>query len=490
MYFLGYDIGSSSVKASLLDGASGQIIASAASPEEGMDIQAPQPGWAEQDPEQWWQNVRLATANILLRSAVAPAAIQSIGIAYQMHGLVVVDKNHRVLRPAIIWCDSRASETGQKAFSSLGEKYCREHFLNSPGNFTASKLKWVKENEPELYSRIHKILLPGDYIAMKMSGKAQTTLTGLSEGIFWDYKEQGMAHSLLKHYGIDQSLLPEQVNVFSVQAELSEPAAKDLGLITGTKISYRSGDQPNNAFSLNVLNPGEVAATAGTSGVVYAVTDQNKYDEKSRVNTFLHVNHSKEKIRNGILLCVNGTGILNRWLKNTLAISSYEKMNEMAAQAPVGSEGLLCYPFGNGAERILENIQTGASVKNVQFNIHKAPHLLRAAQEGIIFALQYGLQIMNGMGTSAKVIRAGEANMILSPVFCEAFASLTETTLELYQTDGSQGAARGAAIGTGYYADFQEAFQKLEKRRTVEPSTKSISVYKEAYNRWLEHLTK
>lgn len=488
MYFLGYDIGSSSVKASLLDGNSGKIVASAASAEQ--EILAPKPGWAEQDPEMWWKNVKAVTAKLISDSGVKAENIQAIGIAYQMHGLVVVDKDQKVLRPAIIWCDSRAAEIGQKAFTSLGEKQCQENFLNSPGNFTASKLKWIKENEPKVYERIHKIMLPGEYVAMRLSGQIQTTASGLSEGIFWNFKEQNIADSLLKHYAIEKDLLPEVVELFSVQSELSVSAVKELGLKAGTKISYRSGDQPNNAFALNVLNPGEVAANAGTSGVIYAVTDKNNYDQRSRVNTFVHVNNSKKNIRNGILLCVNGTGILNSWLKKTLNISSYEKMNELAAQAPPGSEGLLFHPFGNGAERILENAHPGAQLKNLQLNIHNTSHLCRAAQEGIVFALNYGFQIMKEMGVSPKVIRAGEANLFLSPVFREAFATVTETTLELYNTDGSQGAARGAAIGAGFYSNFTEAFQKLEKRMSVEPNKKLMSNYKDAYANWLQHLNK
>ena len=488
MYFLGYDIGSSSVKVSLLNGATGKFEASAISDEQ--NIETSRPGWAEQDPEMWWRNIKSVTHKILSESGVDSKNIMAIGIAYQMHGLVIVDKDHNGLRPAIIWCDSRAAETGQKAFEELGEKYCLENFLNLPGNFTASKLKWVQQHEPEIYERIFKMMLPGDYIVMKMSGDIQTTVSGLSEAILWNFHDQTIAESLLRYYGIEKYFLPKVTDTFSVQSELSASAAKELGLTAGTKISYRCGDQPNNAFALNVLNPGEAAANAGTSGVIYSVTDKNKYDAKSRVNTFVHVNNSKEKIRNGILLCVNGAGILNSWLKKTLAISSYETMNELAAQAPAGSDGLLFHPFGNGAERIFENINLGASMKNLQLNIHQTPHVLRAAQEGIVFALHYGFQIMQEMGVQPKIVRACEANMFLSPVFREVFASTTETVLELYQTDGSQGAARGAALGAGYYSNLTETFHKLEKRMTIEPNKKLVSRYKDAYSHWLQHLNK
>ena len=493
MHFIGFDIGSSSVKASLIDGASGKLIASATSPEGEMKISSPKPGWAEQEPETWWKNVKAACADILHKSSIAPEDIKAIGIAYQMHGLVLVDKKRKVLHPAIIWCDSRAAQIGARAFKKIGEEKCLEHFLNSPGNFTASKLRWVKENEPEIYNQVYKFMLPGDYIAMKMSGEIQTTISGLSEGILWDYKGQKLADLLLDHYGISKDLVPDVVPTFSVQAELSSKAAKELGLKSGTKITYRSGDQPNNAFSLNVLNPGEIAATAGTSGVIYGVTDEAKYDGQSRVNPFVHVNHTANSKRYGVLLCINGTGILNSWLRRFLSTGStitYENMNHLAAKAPAGSGGLFFYPFGNGAERIFDNKNIGASLQNFQFNTHHAPYVIRAAQEGIVFALNYGLGIMNDMGIRPKVIRAGEANMFLSPVFRTALSSLTGTVIELYNTDGSQGAARGAGVGLGYYKNFNEAFKSLKKIRSIEPDKKLSGIYQGAYRNWLIHLKK
>ncbi len=493
MYFLGYDIGSSFIKASLIDGATGGLVASASAPGTEMKIAAPKVGWAEQDPETWWNNVKDVTGKLLSGISVNPKDIKAIGISYQMHGLVVVDKNQRVLRPSIIWCDSRATEIGEKAFKKIGQKKSLKHFLNSPGNFTASKLKWVKENEPGLYEKIDKIMLPGDYIAMKLSGEAQTTISGLSEGVFWDYKKQDIADLLLDFYGISKELLSAIVPTFGEQAELSSEAAKELGLKAGTKITYRSGDQPNNAFSLNCLNPGELAATAGTSGVVYGVTDQTEFDERSRVNTFVHINHTDKKPRYGILLCVNGTGSLNNWLKQLLNVSgniSYQQMNDLAAGAPAGSDGLLFYPFGNGAERILEDRNIGASLHGLQFNRHSSSHVLRAAQEGTVFALNYGLEIMRGMGVKAKVVRAGEANMFLSPLFRETFASLTGTVVELYNTDGSQGAARGAGVGMGYYKNYKEAFHGLKKIQTIEPDKQLAKTYKEAYGNWLMQLNK
>ena len=492
MYLLGIDIGSSSVKVCLLNAQTGTTVASAFSPKIEMEIVAAQAGWAEQHPSAWWENLKLATNEVLIQSKITKADIKAIGISYQMHGLVCVDKAGEVLRPSIIWCDSRAVALGNKAFDNIGKEKCLQHLLNSPGNFTASKLKWVKENEPAVFEKIDKILLPGDYIAYKLSGVLNTTSTGLSEGILWDFKENDIAHLLLNEYEFPASILPPLVPVFGEQSVLSATAAAALNLEVGTPISYRAGDQPNNALSLNVLKPGEVATTAGTSGVIYGVSDEAKYDPESRVNTFVHVNHTAQNPRYGVLLCINGTGILNSWLKNNFfglnTLMSYPELNAMAEAVPVGSEGVTFLPFGNGAERVLSNKDLGAHLLNARFNTHKAGHILRAAQEGIVFALKYGLDIMKTVGVQANTIKAGKANMFLSPIFSKTFATICQAQVELYNTDGAQGAARGAGVGANIYKNFSEAFSGLKVVETITPDEKNKAQYEDAYGRWLKAL--
>ena len=446
-------------------------------------------GWAEQDPESWWKYAKQSLQKIMADSGVKGEEIAAIGISYQMHGLVCVDKDLRPLRPSIIWCDSRAVPYGEKAFKDLGSEQCLSHLLNSPGNFTAAKLAWVRENEPELYHNIYKVMLPGDYLALRLSGTVNTTVSGLSEGMFWDFKNNEVAKFLLDYYGFDSALIADIVPTFSEQSVVSEQAAAELGLKAGTPITYRGGDQPNNALSLNVFNPGEIAATAGTSGVVYGVLGEVGYDPKSRVNTFAHVNHSAENPRLGVLLCVNGTGILNAWMhRNVTFDMGYAEMNDLAAQAPIGSDGVCIMPFGNGAERVLENKELGCSIHGLNFNKHSRAHLVRAAQEGIVFSFCYGMEVMQQMGMDIQKIHAGKANMFLSPLFRNTLAGVSGATIELYDTDGSVGAAKGAGIGAGIYKDHDEAFATLEKLQVIEPEEASRQAYQEAYQQWKEIL--
>lgn len=489
MYLLGVDVGSSSVKASLVNVETGKCASSAFFPKSEAKITAVRPGWAEQEPQSWWDHLKQSVAAVMAESGAKAQEVAAIGISYQMHGLVCVDKEMNVLRPSIIWCDSRAVEIGQKAFDSIGHEKSLSHMLNSPGNFTASKLKWVKDNEPALFEKIYKVMLPGDYIAMKMTGDIRTTISGLSEGIMWDFSTNSVANLLLDEYGIPADLIADITPTFGDQGRLTKSAAAELGLAEGTPVTYRAGDQPNNALSLNVFNPGEIASTAGTSGVVYGVNGVVNYDPLSRVNTFAHVNHSSEAVRLGILLCVNGTGILNSWLKrNVLPDVSYAEINNIAAKAPIGSAGLSILPFGNGAERMLENREIGCQFLGLNFNVHDRSHLARAVQEGIVFSFQYGIEIMQSMGMTVNKIHAGNANMFLSPLFRDTLASVSGATIELFDTDGSVGAAKGAGIGAGIYKDHNEAFASLERVSVIEPDSKNAEQYKEAYETWRNRL--
>ena len=489
-YLLGFDVGSSSVKASLVDADTGVCAATAFFPEKEAPIMAVKAGWAEQDPQMWWDNAKLSLKKIMADAGATADDIKAIGISYQMHGLVCVDKNQQVLRPSIIWCDSRAVPYGEKAFNDLGADQCLGHLLNSPGNFTAAKLAWVKENEPELFDKIDKILLPGDYIAMRLSGVANTTISGLSEGMMWDFKDKKPAKFLLDYFGFPEDVVADIVPTFSIQSTVCKAAAEELGLKEGTPISYRGGDQPNNALSLNVFNHGEIASTAGTSGVVYGVLGEANYDPKSRVNTFAHVNYTKELDRLGVLLCINGTGILNAWVRRNVAPEgiSYNEMNDMMANIPIGSEGVSIIPFGNGAERVLENREIGCSINGINFNKHSKAHIMRAAQEGIVFSFCYGMEVMQQMGMDIKKIHAGKANMFLSDIFRNTLAGVSGATIELYETDGSVGAAKGAGMGCGIYKDNNEAFSTLKKLAVIEPDEKNVAAYQNAYAEWKANL--
>ncbi len=511
MYLLGYDIGSSSIKAALVEAETGATLAVAQSPATEMNMTAHQPGWAEQDPDEWWRHVCAATQQLLENTLIAPAEIKGIGISYQMHGLVVVDENMRPLRPAIIWCDSRAVPYGNRAFEEIGQEHCLSHLLNSPGNFTAAKLAWVKENEPEIFAKIRHFLLPGDYIALRLSGEAMTTPSGLSEGILWDFLKNDVADTVLDYFGFDKKLIPQVVPTFSLQGKLTPEAAAATGLAAGTPVAYRAGDQPNNALSLNVLQPGEVAATGGTSGVVYGVVDRPAYDLQSRVNGFCHVNHGLTNHhplppkgetpitlptgqagnhRIGILLCINGAGSLYRWLRQTVGQGSisYPDMERLAASVPVGADGLRILPFGNGAERMLGNLDPGAQVNNLQLNRHTAAHLYRAGLEGIAFSFVYGVQILKEMGLDISVMRVGNDNLFQSAVFSKTIATLLGCSIDVVETTGAVGAAKAAGVATGIYPSIEAAMASVRVTGRHEPEVGRVGEYLQVYDVWKSDL--
>lgn len=488
MLLLGIDLGTSSIKVSVVDAATNTKIVSTSFPESEAPILSDRVGWAEQDPMTWWSDTKEAIKKAHQSGLYNPRDIGAIGIAYQMHGLVVVNKARKPLRNAIIWCDSRAVELGNDAFSQLKEQSFLSTHLNSPGNFTASKLAWVKRNEPELYEQIHKFMLPGDYLSMCFTGEINSNISSISEGVLWNFATHSLSESLLHYYGIAESLVPELLPVFSTYGKIRPAVANELGLSSDVVVSFKAGDQPNNALSLNVFEPGEVAATAGTSGVIYAVTDKLVYDEQSRVNTFAHVNYQDDNPNLGVLLCINGTGIQNSWLKKITAMGyDYPQINERAAAVPIGSEGIRILPFGNGAERMLMNKTVHAHIENLDFVRHDAAHLWRAAQEGIAFAFRYGLDIMRENGIKPEVIRAGHTNLFLSRVFQQSFAGATDVPVELYDNDGSVGAALGAGLGVGAYAGRSEAFSGLKKHVTIEP--RQVELYNELYHKWRKSLT-
>ncbi|MFT7035998.1 MAG: xylulokinase [Cyclobacteriaceae bacterium] len=491
MYLIGYDIGSSSIKAALVDSASGKTLGVAQYPDSEMDIISRQQGWAEQQPELWWESIGHVTKRLLEATSVNTADIKGIGISYQMHGLVLVDKDNQVLRPSIIWCDSRAVEIGNQAFDEIGNEKCLQHLLNSPGNFTASKLKWVKDNEPAIYDRIHKAMLPGDYIAMKMTGEIKTTISGLSEGIFWDFEENGVADFLMENYGLHRDLIPEIVPTFSDQGRLYREAADFLGLTSGIPIGYRAGDQPNNAMSLNVLKPGEIAATGGTSGVVYGVVDRPFIDDKTRVNSFAHVNYTKENPRIGVLLCVNGAGIQYSWIRQMMASEgvSYNDMERMVSSVEVNSDGLRIIPFGNGAERMLQNNDLGGHIINVQFNRHSKAHFYRAALEGIAYSFIYGIEIMKSLGLDTNVMRVGNDNLFQSEVFSTTIATALDCEIEMIETTGAVGAAKAAGIAANIYSSPEEAFKDTTVVKTYNSVGKHTQ-HRNGYETWKADLEK
>ncbi|WP_437918612.1 xylulokinase [Sphingobacterium sp. LRF_L2] len=487
MLLLGIDLGTSSIKVSVVDAQTKKRIVAVQYPETEAEILSVQQGWAEQDPDKWWSFTKTAIKKANSFGLYDPKDIVAIGVAYQMHGLVLVGADKRPLRNAIIWCDSRAVEIGKAAMEELQNTDFLTTHLNAPGNFTASKLAWVKRNEPEIYAKIFKFMLPGDYLGMCLTGEINSNVSSISEGILWNFKENNLSKTLLSQYGIDSALVPDIFPVFSNYGTIQRNIADELGLSPQVIVSYKAGDQPNNALSLNVFEAGEVAATAGTSGVIYAVTDQLAYDKQSRVNTFAHVNHKPSQNNLGVLLCINGTGIQNSWIKRmTASAYDYSQINEQAAAIPIGAEGIFVLPFGNGAERMLNDKMVHAHIEGLDFVRHGQAHLWRAAQEGISFAFRYGLDILKENGIYPQVIKAGNANLFLSSVFQESFAGVTNVPVELYDNDGSVGAALGAGLGANLFSEREEAFSGLTRKKVIEPL--HLERYDELYENWKKKL--
>jgi xylulokinase len=325
---------------------------------------------------------------------------------------------------------------------------------------------------------------------MKLTGEIVTTTTGLSEGILWDFASDRPSYELMDFNGFSRELFPRIAPVFGLQGTVTRHASRVTGLAEGIPLTYRAGDQPNNALSLNVLEPGELAATAGTSGVIYGILDQVNHDPQSRVNVFAHVNHKQPDTRLGVLLCINGTGILYSWIKKLLDGTGlgYEAMNRLAAEASPGSDGLMIFPFGNGVERIHQNRPFGGRIEGLDFNRHNRSQMFRAAQEGIVYALQYGFEAMQEMGVRTETVRAGNANLFLSPLFKQIFAAVTGTTIELCDTDGATGAARGAGIGAGIYKTPAEAFSALKVIERISPDPELRRKYSYLYGVWKERM--
>lgn len=489
MHYLGIDLGSSSVKVCLAD-ANGKEIASAKAPIDGeMEIISTSSGFAEQNPEDWWAMLTHGIKQ-LKEQGHNLANVKAIGIAYQMHGLVAMNDSFIPLRPAIIWCDSRAIPLGEKAFQEIGEEKALKKLLNSPGNFTAAKLAWVKNNEPDIYNKIAFIGLPGDWLAARLTGQLNATVSGLSEGIFIDHSTGQISNDVLNAFSIDKNFIKQPGESFRRFGKVLPTWCDEFGFNADAEVCYVAGDQPNNAFSLSAINPGEVAINAGTSGVLYAVSETPVVDMQQRVNTFAHVTHTTNKPSFGVLACVNGTGIQYSWLRHMLANNgdlSFIDLNNLAKTAPPGCDGLHVFSFGNGAERILNNRNIGASFTNINFHKHGPQHLIRAAQEGIAFSLVYCIEIFKEIGIEIKVLKAGSANLFNSPLFRQIVADTSGIPVEVINADGALGAARGAMVGSQAIDIKTIGSEMIQTVARVEPS-ENTQLYRQIYNEWLGEL--
>lgn len=436
MAFLGIDVGTSSVKVSIV-GEDGVILASATAPASSeRAINSPNPNWAEQNPEDWWEDAQQAILNLPLEARLQ---VEAIGIAYQMHGLVLVDSQFQPVRPSIIWCDGRNIQESQILAESLGLDALENRLLNKPGTLTLAKLAWVAEHEPETLAKAHTFGLPGDFIAYKLTGEWSTTKSGYSEMVGWDFGASIPFEEGFRKAGWKLPL-PEARPNLEEGAPIQKVIAEKLGLPPSARVTYRAGDQPNNAFGLGVLQQGETAISAGTSGVLYGIGDSSPGLHEG-INRFLHVNSQI-----GVLMCLNGVGSALAFARRTwFQNQSYEALSELASQANPENCPYF-FPFGNGAERILSE-RAFSGFTELDFNRHNLPELARSVFEGIAFAYRLGSEKMEKAGCLSKVVNGTESGLLKSSFFAQLLANELQVELILSEGDGSTAAARGAALG-------------------------------------------
>lgn len=492
MYLLGFDIGSSSIKGALIDAESKKTIRVVSAPDREMPIDSPDRGFAEQDPEMWWKYVCRCSNMLMEHHPEAKNRIGAIGLTYQMHGLVLTDDEGKVLRSSVIWCDSRAVSTGRELEEKLDANAFLGSHYNVPGNFTFSKLRWVQKHQPDIFEQSEKFMLPGDYIAFRMTGEIRTSYTGLSEAILWNFKEGKANEDLLRQWDMDPRLIPGHAPSFATQGYVHATAREELGLDSGGKIpvSYRSGDQPNNAWSLNVNEPGVMAGAGGTSGVLYGISEDPVIDLTQRTNSFAHVNYEPERPRIGVLLCINGAGILYSWIRKNITGSdfSYDELERRATSVAPGADGLQFLPFGNGAERMLQNKPVQAHLMQLDLNRHRQDHIIRAGLEGVGFAFVYGYEIMKGLGLASDILRVGNDNLFLSGIFSGLISAMTGMRIEIREATGAVGAALGAGVGAGIYTSPQDAMKDSAVLQTVIPDPELQELYRPYYKLWKTEL--
>jgi xylulokinase len=471
---LGIDVGTSGTRAVIV-GDDGAVLASGT--EEHANFASPQPGWAEQDPRDWWRAAALAVQKALKASGLKADSVAAVGFSGQMHGAVLLDEKDEVIRPALIWCDQRTEAQSRELERTFGLDRLIQLTSNPPlTNFTLTKLLWVREHEPESWQRVRKIMLPKDYVRLRLTGESAIDVADASGTLMLDVAHRTWSLEVLSKTGIDLNLLPKLFESQEVCGRLSGAGATATGLCVGTQVVAGAGDQAAGAVGMGITRAGVVSATIGTSGVVFAATDRPSLDPKGRLHTFCHAIPGRWHVM-GV---TQAAGLSLRWLRDRIGAGAddgrepYERMSAEAAAAPAGSEGAFWAPYLMGERTPHLDPSARAAFVGLSAS-HTRAHLIRAVLEGVAYSLKDTFSIFGEIHVPVERIRLGGGGA-RSPLWQQIQADVYGHEVEILKAE--EGAAYGAAIlagvGSGCWKSVDEACD------AVVSIAKRVSTNKEA----------
>jgi len=480
MWFLGMDVGTGGTRAVVVD-SEGRLISGASS--EHAPFRAEHPGWAEQDPEDWWRAAQEAIRGAL---AAAPEPRQPIGalaLTGQMHGAVMLDEDGGVLRPALIWCDTRTQPECDWLTERIGYERLIELTCNPAlPNFTLTKLLWVKTHQPEIFARIRHVMCPKDYVRYRLTGEFAIDVQEASGTLLLDVTHRRWSQPVAEAAGISESWLPRVFESPEICARISESGAAATGLKAGTPVAAGAGDQGAGAVGMGILRPGSVSATIGTSGVVFAATAEPTKDPKGRLHTFCHAVPGVWHVM-GV---TQSAGLSLRWLRDTFfAGCSYDALSEAAAKVPAGSEGLAWAPYLLGERTPHLDPEVRAAFTGIGMQ-HTAAHFTRAVLEGVAYSLQDTFTLFAELGIPVSGIRLGGGGArgglwrnIQAGVYGHAVEILTA------EEGGAFGCALMAGVGAGHWSSLDEACGvAIEVAQRIRPEAAEAAAYKTGYASW------
>jgi xylulokinase len=480
MWFLGMDVGTGGTRAVIVD-AAGKLIAGASSEHEAF--KTAHPGWAEQNPEDWWRAAQEAIRFALAAAPEPHQPIAAIGLTGQMHGAVLLDETGQVLRPSLIWCDTRTQPQCDWLTEKIGYERLIELTCNPAlPNFTLTKLLWVKQHEPEIFAKTRHILCPKDYVRYRLTGEFAIDVQEASGTLLLDVTHRRWSREVAAAAGIPESWLPTVYESPEVCARISETASGLTGLTARTSVVAGAGDQGAGAVGMGILQPGSVSATIGTSGVVFAATASPTKDPKGRLHTFCHAVPGLWHVM-GV---TQGAGLSLRWVRDTFFPShNYDELTAAAAKVPSGSEGLEWAPYLLGERTPHLDPEVRAAFACICSN-HTAAHFVRAVLEGVAYSLKDTFTLFAELGIPVTAIRLGGGGA-RGPLWRKIQAGIYGQAVEVLTAEegGAFGSALMAGVGAGHWANLDQACdQAIEVAQRIEPDAADLAAYKTGYAKW------